>query len=120
MYEGIVQDLIDELGRLPGVGPKSAQRIAFHFLAAEPADVRRLAEVLLEVKAELEAGLMVTVNSDDPGYFGGYIGRNYEKTAEALGLSDAQLVTLARNSFTARFLHQRLILMFQERTVVLW
>ena len=50
MYEGIVQDLIDELGRLPGVGPKSAQRIAFHVLSAEPADVRRLAEVLLEVK----------------------------------------------------------------------
>jgi len=50
MYEGIVQDLIDELGRLPGVGPKSAQRIAFHVLAADPVDVRRLAEVLLEVK----------------------------------------------------------------------
>jgi adenosine deaminase len=56
------------------------------------------------VKAQLEAGLMVTVNSDDPAYFGGYIGRNYEQTAEALGLSDAQLVTLARNSFTASFL----------------
>ncbi|MCZ3385584.1 MAG: recombination mediator RecR [Actinomycetia bacterium] len=53
MYEGIVQDLIDELGRLPGVGPKSAQRIAFHLLAAEPVDVRRLAEVLLEVKAKV-------------------------------------------------------------------
>lgn len=53
MYEGIVQDLIDELGQLPGVGPKSAQRIAFHLLAAEPADVRRLAEVLLEVKAKV-------------------------------------------------------------------
>ncbi len=36
MYEGVVQDLIDELGRLPGVGPKSAQRIAFHILQAEP------------------------------------------------------------------------------------
>jgi recombination protein RecR len=53
MYEGVVQDLIDELGRLPGVGPKSAQRIAFHLLAADPADVRRLAEVLLEVKAKV-------------------------------------------------------------------
>ena len=42
MYEGAVQDLIDELGRLPGVGPKSAQRIAFHLLAAESADVTRL------------------------------------------------------------------------------
>lgn len=50
MYEGVVQDLIDELGRLPGVGPKSAQRIAFHLLAADPIDVRRLAHVLLEVK----------------------------------------------------------------------
>jgi recombination protein RecR len=50
MYEGVVQDLIDELGRLPGVGPKSAQRIAFHLLAADMADVRRLASVLVEVK----------------------------------------------------------------------
>jgi recombination protein RecR len=50
VYEGVVQDLIDELGRLPGVGPKSAQRIAFHLLAADPADVRRLAAVLVEVK----------------------------------------------------------------------
>ncbi|MCP2258051.1 DNA replication and repair protein RecR [Streptoalloteichus tenebrarius] len=50
MYEGPVQDLIDELGRLPGIGPKSAQRIAFHLLAAEPADVTRLQEVLQRVK----------------------------------------------------------------------
>jgi recombination protein RecR len=50
VYEGVVQDLIDELGRLPGVGPKSAQRIAFHLLDADPTDVRRLAEVLIEVK----------------------------------------------------------------------
>lgn len=49
MYEGVVQDLIDELGRLPGVGPKGAQRIAFHLLATDPADVRRLAAVLVEV-----------------------------------------------------------------------
>ena len=53
MYEGIVQDLIDELGRLPGVGPKSAQRIAFYVLAAEPADVMRLADALREVKAKV-------------------------------------------------------------------
>ena len=50
MYEGVVQDLIDELGRLPGVGPKGAQRIAFHVLASDPVDVRRLAAALVEVK----------------------------------------------------------------------
>lgn len=50
MYEGIVQDLIDELGRLPGVGPKSAQRIAFYVLDADQTDIRRLADVLIEVK----------------------------------------------------------------------
>jgi recombination protein RecR len=54
MYEGVVQDLIDELGRLPGVGPKSAQRIAFHLLQADPVDVRRLAEVLIEVKERVK------------------------------------------------------------------
>ena len=53
MYEGIVQDLIDELGRLPGVGPKGAQRIAFHVLAADPADVKRLAHALIEVKEKV-------------------------------------------------------------------
>ena len=50
MYEGPVQDLIDELGRLPGVGPKSAQRIAFHLLAQDPEDVKRLVNALTEVK----------------------------------------------------------------------
>lgn len=50
MYEGAIQDLIDELGRLPGVGPKSAQRIAFHVLSADPADVLRLANSLRKVK----------------------------------------------------------------------
>jgi recombination protein RecR len=49
VYEGVVQDLIDELGRLPGVGPKGAQRIAFHLLQADPADVRRLVLALTEV-----------------------------------------------------------------------
>jgi recombination protein RecR len=53
VYEGVVQDLIDELGRLPGVGPKSAQRIAFHLLQADPVDVRRLADVLIEVKQKV-------------------------------------------------------------------
>ncbi|MCO5293325.1 MAG: recombination mediator RecR [Homoserinimonas sp.] len=50
MYEGIVQDLIDELGKLPGIGPKSAQRIAFHILQTKSFDVSRLAEVLSEVR----------------------------------------------------------------------
>src|SRR6266498_831604 len=50
MYEGAIQDLIDELGRLPGVGPKSAQRIAFHILAMEAADVTRLQQALQKVK----------------------------------------------------------------------
>ncbi len=49
MYEGVVQNLIDELGQLPGVGPKGAQRIAFYLLSADPADVRRLASSLIEV-----------------------------------------------------------------------
>ncbi|CAL9483891.1 Recombination protein RecR [Nocardiopsis dassonvillei] len=53
MYEGAVQNLIDELGRLPGVGPKSAQRIAFHLLAAEHADVKRLVGALVEVKEKV-------------------------------------------------------------------
>ncbi|MFP4636640.1 MAG: recombination mediator RecR [Nitriliruptoraceae bacterium] len=51
MYEGAVQDLIDELGRLPGVGPKSAQRIAFHLLQVEQADAQRLADAITRVKA---------------------------------------------------------------------
>ncbi len=49
MYEGVIQNLIDELGRLPGVGPKGAQRIAFHLLAADPEEARNLAAALLEV-----------------------------------------------------------------------
>ncbi len=49
MYEGVIQDLIDELGQLPGVGPKGAQRIAFHLVSSDPDDVRRLANALLEV-----------------------------------------------------------------------
>ncbi|HNA99841.1 MAG TPA: recombination mediator RecR [Marmoricola sp.] len=50
MYEGVLQDLIDEFARLPGVGPKGAQRIAFHLLAADPADVQRLADTLVLMK----------------------------------------------------------------------
>lgn len=54
MYEGIVQDLIDELGRLPGVGPKSAQRIAFHILQTESFDVTKLANTLLDVRDKVK------------------------------------------------------------------
>jgi len=54
MYEGIIQDLIDELGRLPGVGPKSAQRIAFHIIQSDRVDVTRLAEVLKIVKERVK------------------------------------------------------------------
>jgi recombination protein RecR len=54
MYEGIIQDLIDELGRLPGVGPKSAQRIAFYIIASDRVDVTRLAEVLKTVKERVK------------------------------------------------------------------
>jgi len=53
VYDGIVQELIDELGRLPGIGPKSAQRIAFHILQTETFDVTRLAEVLMTVKEKV-------------------------------------------------------------------
>ncbi|GAA4486289.1 recombination mediator RecR [Microbacterium panaciterrae] len=50
MYDGIVQELIDEFGRLPGIGPKSAQRITFHILQTPSFDVKRLAELLSEVR----------------------------------------------------------------------
>jgi recombination protein RecR len=53
MYEGALQDLIDELGRLPGIGPKSAQRIAFYILSSDPVDVKRLASVLARVKEQV-------------------------------------------------------------------
>jgi recombination protein RecR len=50
VYEGVIQELIDELGRLPGVGPKSAQRIAFYLLQADEEQAKKLAEVLTEVR----------------------------------------------------------------------
>jgi len=53
MYDGAVQDLIDELGRLPGVGPKSAQRIAFHLLGTDGAEVQRLADAITTVKEKV-------------------------------------------------------------------
>ena len=53
MYEGVLQDLIEELGRLPGIGPKSAQRLAFHVLEAPAQDVEALAEALRDVKTRV-------------------------------------------------------------------
>ena len=53
MYEGPVQDVIDEFGRLPGIGPKSAQRIAFHLLSTDRADIERLRAALLRVAEEV-------------------------------------------------------------------
>jgi len=53
VYDGVIQDLIDELGRLPGVGPKSAQRIAFHLLEVEEDQASKLAEVLREVRSKV-------------------------------------------------------------------
>lgn len=55
------------------------------------------------LRTMLDRGLKVTINSDDPAYFGGYIGENYVAAAEALGLSEDELRTLARNSFEASF-----------------
>ncbi|MBV8490421.1 MAG: adenosine deaminase, partial [Candidatus Eremiobacteraeota bacterium] len=52
----------------------------------------------------LDRGLMATCNSDDPAYFGGYVADNFERTARALDLGDAQLLALARNSFEASFI----------------
>jgi len=54
VYEGIVQELIDELGRLPGIGPKSAQRIAFHILQTQSFDTTRLAQILMDVRDKVK------------------------------------------------------------------
>ncbi len=54
MYDGIVQDLIDEFGRLPGIGPKSAQRIAFHILQSPSFDVSRLSTLLGEIRDKVK------------------------------------------------------------------
>ena len=53
MYDGPVQDLIDELGRLPGIGPKSAQRITFHSLKLPKGDAQQLAMAIVEVKEKI-------------------------------------------------------------------
>ena len=56
------------------------------------------------LKKLLDAGLCATINSDDPAYFGGYVGENFLQTQRALELSGDEIVTLAKNSFTASFL----------------
>lgn len=66
MYEGPVQDLIDELSRLPGVGPKGAQRIAFFLLDSDPDDVQRLADTLIRVKETVAfCSVCFNVSADD-------------------------------------------------------
>lgn len=81
-----------------------------------PLTVCPLSNVKLRVFAEMaehplkrlmDAGLLVTVNSDDPAYFGGYLTDNYVEVADALGLSPLGMVVLARNSFEASFLEER-------------
>ena len=59
------------------------------------------------LKKLLDAGLRVTINSDDPAYFGGYVGRNFAQTAKALALTRAELIRLAKNSIEASFLEPR-------------
>jgi len=84
-------------------------------LAAEkiPLTVCPLSNVKLRVfadlsrhnlKALLDAGLVATINSDDPAYFGGYLNQNFLATQKALNLSQAEIATLAKNSFRASFL----------------
>ena len=75
MYTGPLRSLIDELGRLPGIGPKSAQRIAFHILKVPDEDARRLADAIIAVKEKTtlceicfnvaESGAWCAVCSDD-------------------------------------------------------
>ena len=65
LFEGPVQDLIDELGKLPGIGPKSAQRIAFHLLSVEPPDIDRLTAVLSRVRDGVTFCAMCGNVSDD-------------------------------------------------------
>jgi adenine deaminase len=65
----------------------------------------------------LEAGLKVTVNSDDPAYFGGYVNANYVQVAEELGLTPGDVTTLAHNSFDASFLPEARKRVHQERVL---
>ena len=107
-----VREALDELGveRIDhGVRCLEDDALVERLVADEvPLTVCPLSNVRLRVVPDLaahplrrmlERGLRVTVNSDDPAYFGGYVTRNYEETAAALDLADDQLIELARNSF---------------------
>lgn len=91
----LVQRLVDE--RIPlTVCPLSNVKLrVFESLTSHP------------LKRMMDAGLLVTVNSDDPAYFGGYLADNYLAVAEALDLSPLDMVTLARNSFEASFADEK-------------
>jgi adenine deaminase len=89
---GLVQVLLDSQTPLTNCPLSNLSLCVIDDLRASP------------LKTQLEAGLLVTVNSDDPAYFGGYINQNYLVIADALDLSGDQLVQLARNSFTGAFL----------------
>ncbi|WP_029090421.1 recombination mediator RecR [Brevibacterium album] len=65
LYEGALQDLVEEFGRLPGIGPKSAQRMAFHILQADQADVEALATALREVKRRVRFCIVCGNVSED-------------------------------------------------------
>ncbi|MGL4306315.1 MAG: recombination mediator RecR [Mycobacteriaceae bacterium] len=65
MFEGPVQDLIDELGKLPGIGPKSAQRVAFHLLSVEPADIERLQGALQKIRDGVQFCVVCGTVSDN-------------------------------------------------------
>ncbi|WP_091743053.1 adenosine deaminase [Phenylobacterium immobile] len=90
--EALVRRLVD-LGMTLTVCPLSNLKLCVvNDLSAHP------------LKRMLDLGLTVTINSDDPAYFGGYVGENWLQTARALSLTEADLLTLARNSFTGSFL----------------
>ena len=93
MYEGAVQDLIDELGRLPGVGPKGAQQIAFHLLQADPADVVRLADALAAVKDKVMAALQRCIELAASG--GAEVSVGFEDVSYVTGQQLTQATTAA-------------------------
>ena len=105
---GGVVDRIDHGVRCEG----DASLVARMADTGVPLTVCPLSNVMLKVFSDLEshnlrrlfeAGLCVTINSDDPPYFGGYINDNFTRTQQALGMSDADMYQIAQNSFSAAF-----------------